>query len=54
MDTVEITKPVVLAEISPTHYSLIDGNHRLVKAQRMGVQNIKAYKLIATTSSISN
>jgi hypothetical protein len=37
--------PVILAEISPGHYNLIDGNHRMEKARRIGVGSILAYKL---------
>jgi len=45
MDSVEISQPVILAEISPGHYNLIDGNHRIEKARRTGIQSIQAYKL---------
>ncbi len=34
LPSVDITKPVVLAEINPGKYNLIDGNHRIVKAHR--------------------
>lgn len=30
----DLSKPVVLAEISPGHFNLIDGNHRLARARR--------------------
>ncbi len=45
MDLVEIARPVILAEISPGHYNLIDGNQRMEKARRIEVNNISAYKL---------
>ncbi len=45
MDSVEISKPVILAEISPGRYNLIDGNHRMEKAHRLGIYSIRAYKL---------
>lgn len=45
VDSVEISKPVILAEISPGRYNLIDGNHRMEKARRMGINCIQAYKL---------
>jgi hypothetical protein len=45
MDSVEISRPVILAEISPGQYNLIDGNHRMEKARRMGIKNILAYRL---------
>ena len=45
VDSVEISKPVILAEISPGRYNLIDGNHRIEKALKMGINSIRAYKL---------
>ena len=45
MDSVEVSRPVILAEISPGYFNLIDGNHRMEKARRAGLNNILAYKL---------
>jgi len=45
LDSVEISSPVILAEISPGRFNLIDGNHRMEKARRTGVKRILAYKL---------
>lgn len=45
VDSVDISKPVILAEISPGQYNLIDGNHRMEKARKMGIDSIRAYKL---------
>ncbi len=45
MDSIEISRPVIMAEISPGQYNLIDGNHRMEKARRMGINSIRAYKL---------
>jgi hypothetical protein len=45
MDSVEVLAPVILAEISPGKYNLIDGNHRMEKARRNGTKNIMAYKI---------
>ena len=45
VDSVDISRPVILAEIAPGHYSLIDGNHRMEKARRMGEKSILAYNL---------
>ena len=45
VDSVEISKPVILAEISPGRYNLIDGNHRMEKARRVGINSIGAYKM---------
>jgi len=45
IDSVDVSRPVLLAEISPGHYNLIDGNHRIEKASRMGIKRIFAYRL---------
>jgi hypothetical protein len=45
MDSVEISQPVILAEISPGRYNLIDGNHRMEKARRVGLKSMIAYRL---------
>ncbi|TKB23116.1 hypothetical protein FCL47_23890 [Desulfopila sp. IMCC35006] len=41
----DISIPVILAEISPGRYNLIDGNHRMEKARRKGIRTLVAYKL---------
>lgn len=45
IDTVDITKPIILIEIKPEHYAVVDGHHRLEKAYREGVLAIPAFKL---------
>ena len=45
IDKADITVPIILAEISPEKYNVIDGNHRLEKAYRIDVDYITAYKL---------
>ncbi len=45
LDSVDISLPVLLAEIFPGRYNLIDGNHRIEKARRMGIGSMPAYKL---------
>lgn len=45
IESVDVSLPLVLAEISPGHYSLIDGNHRMEKACRLKVPTMSAYKL---------
>jgi hypothetical protein len=47
VDFIEVTRPMVLAEISPGQYNLIDGHHRLERARRMGMNSVRAYKLTA-------
>jgi hypothetical protein len=41
----DISRPVILAEIAPGQYNLIDGNHRMEKARRMGLVSLMAYRL---------
>ena len=41
----DLSRPVILAEISPGRYNLIDGNHRVAKARREGVLSILAYRI---------
>lgn len=45
VDSVGCSKPVILAEIAPEQYSLIDGHHRMAKIKKAGMENIMAYKL---------
>jgi hypothetical protein len=42
-----ITEPIVLAEIALDRFNIIDGNHRLERAYRDGMNNILAYKVRA-------
>jgi hypothetical protein len=46
LPTVDLTKPVIVAEISPGRYSVIDGNHRLEKAKRLGLGKLPAYRIL--------
>ena len=45
VESVDISRPLVMAEISPGNYNLIDGHHRVEKARRLGVDTLPAYKL---------
>jgi len=45
VDSVNISEPVIIAEIAPGRYNVIDGNHRMEKTRREGVKTILAYKL---------
>jgi len=40
-------EPIILAEIAPDRFNVIDGHHRLEKAYRDGINNILAYKICA-------
>jgi hypothetical protein len=41
----DLSRPVILAEIAPGRYNLIDGHHRVEKARRAGVTSIPAYRV---------
>ncbi len=45
IESVDISRPVVFAEIAPGQYNLIDGHHRVEKARRLGKDTVRAYKL---------
>ena len=47
----DVSKPIILVEISPGHFSVIDGNHRLEKARREGLKRIAVYRVTATQHS---
>lgn len=47
IDSVIFDEPVILAEVAPGRYNLIDGNHRMEKAKKLGRCYIMAYKLSA-------
>jgi hypothetical protein len=42
-----IAEPIILAEIAPGRFNVIDGNHRLEKAYCNGISTILAYKIRA-------
>ncbi len=44
-DSFDTSRPVILAEIAPGRWNLIDGNHRMEKARRLGMGTVPAYKL---------
>ena len=45
LPAVDINRPIIIAEISPDRYNVIDGNHRIEKARRLGMETILAYRL---------
>src|SRR6266404_1454359 len=42
----DLSRPVLLAEIAPGRYNLIDGHHRVAKARRDGVPTIHARRVV--------
>ena len=45
LPTVDLSKPVIIAEISPGRYNVIDGNHRMEMARRLRLETMPAYRL---------
>jgi hypothetical protein len=45
LNSVDVSRPVILAEIAPGRYNVIDGNHRVEKAHRMGMKSVPAYRV---------
>lgn len=45
LTTVDVVKPVLQAEIRPGTFEIIDGNHRMERAYRDGVEFVESYKL---------
>src|SRR5450631_2098951 len=41
----DLQRPILSAEISPGHFNLIDGNHRIARARREGVVSIPARRI---------
>lgn len=47
VQTANTSEPIILAEIAPGKFNVIDGNHRLERAYRDGMDDIFAYKVSA-------
>jgi len=47
IQTADIKNPILLAEIAPDKFNVIDGNHRLERAYRDEVEMISTYKVYA-------
>ena len=48
LEFVTLDRPVIIAEIAPQRYNLIDGHHRMEKARRSGVETLPCYTLEMT------
>ncbi len=42
-----LNTPILLAEISPGRFNVIDGNHRVAKARREGLEELSHYRIFA-------
>ncbi len=47
VEAANLENPIVLGEISPGSFNVIDGNHRLEKARRLSIETIPAYRVSA-------
>ena len=45
LPSVDISRPVIIAEILPGRYNLIDGHHRMEKVRRVGLESVPAYRM---------
>ncbi len=45
LPTVDVSKPVIQAEIRPNRFEIIDGNHRMEKACREGLEYVDSFKI---------
>ena len=43
----DIEQPIIIAKISESCEMLVDGNHRLYKAQKLNIENIPCYVILA-------
>jgi hypothetical protein len=41
----DLSRPVLFAEIAPSRFNLIDGNHRMARARRDGAPSVPAYRI---------
>jgi hypothetical protein len=43
--TADLSRPILLAEIAPGRYNVIDGHHRITKARREGARSVAGHRL---------
>ena len=41
----DLSRPILMAEIAPARYNVIDGNHRIAKARRIGAPSVPARRI---------
>jgi hypothetical protein len=41
----DLSRPVLFAEIAPSRFNLIDGNHRMARARREGAPSVPTYRI---------
>jgi hypothetical protein len=45
LEAADLSRPILLAEIAPNRYNLIDGHHRVARARLGRVHSLPAYRL---------
>jgi hypothetical protein len=45
VDSTDLSEPVIVAEIAPGRHNLIDGNHRMEKARKNGIESLPGYEV---------
>lgn len=45
IEAADLCRPILLAEISPGHFNVIDGHHRVAKAKHQGLRDIRAVRV---------
>ena len=49
VDNTDLKRPVIIAEIAPGRFNVIDGNHRMAKARKNGVATLPCYRVTPET-----
>lgn len=52
VEQADLARPLIYVELSPDNYNLIDGNHRLAKAKKTGVDKLPAYFIPAHEAAL--
>lgn len=45
IDAADLSRPILLAEIAPGHFNVIDGHHRIANARRAALSSIAAHRV---------
>lgn len=51
VDSTDLSRPIIVAEIAPERYNVIDGNHRMEKARKSDVATLPCYRVPPTVHS---
>lgn len=48
VDSTDLQSPVIIAEIAPDRFNVIDGNHRMEKARKNHIEELPCYRVPPT------